>query len=76
MTVGFIINEIKDEFTRLEDWDFELTIHFPSQFDINHFKSAVQSAQKKIGEVKTEILVSPDLEMGREGSLGRDIIHW
>eukprot|EP00975_Prorocentrum_lima_P027774 5839750-Prorocentrum_lima.AAC.1 len=64
MIVGCIINDVKDEFTQLEDWDFELTIDFPSQFDINGFGSS----QKKIGEVKTDVLVTPDLEMGREGS--------
>eukprot|EP00975_Prorocentrum_lima_P014562 3087370-Prorocentrum_lima.AAC.1 len=46
MLVGFIIDEIKDElndeFIQLEDWDFELTINFPSQFDGNHLKAAVQ----------------------------------
>eukprot|EP00975_Prorocentrum_lima_P058075 12180460-Prorocentrum_lima.AAC.1 len=32
--VGFIIDVIKDEFPRLQDWDFALTLHPPSQLDV------------------------------------------
>eukprot|EP00975_Prorocentrum_lima_P004110 892533-Prorocentrum_lima.AAC.1 len=86
MIAGLIINELKeelyDEFAQWEDWNFELTIHFPFQFDANHLNPALKSAQKKMWQVKTQVEVRtevqppPDFAITEDEQGSQDFIHW
>eukprot|EP00975_Prorocentrum_lima_P030114 6316662-Prorocentrum_lima.AAC.1 len=59
MIIGFIVagikDELPDELSSLQDNDFELTIHFPSEFKEHNIQEVVNMMYKKLWAIPTPV---------------------